>query len=170
MSRNDWRKSSEAPGYAVTSDGMIKRLKTGNVLSPSMNNSGYLTVNVGSKADRVGKSVHRIVAREFVDGYAPGLDVNHINGIKTDNRAENLEWCTRSRNIKHSFEIGLSKPHRSPDGGSKPIRVRIRETGEVYDSLADCARAIEGCLSSISQCVNGKQRTHHGLHFEAIRD
>lgn len=76
MSRNDWRKSSEAPGYAVTSDGMIKRLKTGNVLSPSMNNAGYLTVNVGSKADRVGKSVHRIVAREFVDGYAPGLDVN----------------------------------------------------------------------------------------------
>lgn len=161
MNRNDWRPTDEADGYAVTSDGSVKRIKTGNILSPSMNNSGYLTVNVG-------KSVHRMVARAFVDGYEPGLDVNHINGVKTDNRAENLEWCSRSRNIKHSFEIGLSTPHRSENAGVKPVRVRIIETGDEYDSLADCARAIDGCISSISLCINGKQRTHHRLHFEII--
>ena len=168
MNRNDWRLTEEADGYAVTSDGYVKRVKTGNILSPSLNNSGYLTVNVGPKRKRAGKGVHRLVARAFVDGYAPGLDVNHINGIKTDNRAENLEWCSRSRNIRHSFELGLSTPHRSDDAGAKPIRVRIIETGEVYDSLADCAKGIDGCISSISLCVKGKQKTHHKLHFEAI--
>lgn len=168
MSRNDWRESDETPGYEVTSDGMVKRIKTGNILSPSKNNSGYLTVNVGPKGARVGKAVHRMVARAFVDGYEPGLDVNHINGIKTDNRAENLEWCSRSRNIRHSFEVGLSTPHRSENAGAPPIRVRIIETGDIYDSLAECARAIDGCISSISLCVNGKQNSHLGYHFERI--
>jgi hypothetical protein len=168
MNRKDWRETAEAPGYAVTSDGEVKRLKTGNILSPSMNNSGYLTINVGPKNYRSGKSVHRMVARAFVDGYAPGLDVNHINGVKTDNRAENLEWCSRSRNIKHSFELGLSTPHRSEDAGAPPIKVRIIEDGREFDSLADCAKAIGGKISCISLCVNGKQRKHHGLHFEKI--
>lgn len=169
MSRDDWRQSEEALGYEVTSDGLVKRTKTGNILSPSKTNSGYLTVNVGSKNNRVGVGVHRLVARAFVDGYEPGLDVNHKNGIKTDNRAENLEWCSRSRNIKHSFELGLSQPHRSDNAGTPPVRVRIVETGDEYASIADCANAIDGCISSISLCINGKQRTHHGLHFEAIR-
>lgn len=169
MSRNDWRNSAEAPGYEVTSDGYVKRTKTGNVLSPSRNNSGYLTVNVGPKHERIGIAIHRLVARAFVDGYAPGLDVNHINGVKTDNRAENLEWCSRSRNVKHSFELGLSKPHRSDNAGAKPIRVRVVETGAEYNSLAECARAINGHVPSISLCVNGKQGTHLGYHFEVIR-
>ena len=169
MSRNDWRETDEAFGYEVTSDGMVKRTKTGNILSPSINNSGYLTVNVGPKTERRGLGVHRLVARAFVDGYEPGLDVNHINGIKTDNRAENLEWCSRSRNIRHSFDAGLSTPHRSDNAGAPPIMVRIVEDGREFDSLADCARAINGSISSISQCVNGKQRTHRGLHFEKIQ-
>lgn len=166
MSRNDWRETDEAPGYAVTSDGQVKRIKTGNILSPSKNNSGYLTINTGPKHERSGKSIHRLVARAFVDGYEPGLDVNHINGVKTDNRAENLEWCSRSRNIVHSFEIGLSTPHRSDNAGAPPVRVRIVESNKVYNSIAECAADIDGCISSISLCVNGKQRTHHGLHFE----
>lgn len=170
MSRNDWRKSEEAIGYEVTSDGLVKRTKTGNILSPSKNNSGYLTVNVGPKHNRVGKSVHRLVARVFVDGYSPDLDANHINGNKTDNRAENLEWCSRSYNVRHSFETGLSKPHRSDNAGAKPVRVKIVETGEKYTSLSECARAINGNVSAISQCVNGTRKTHHKLHFIAIYD
>lgn len=53
--------------------------------------------------------VHRLVMFSFSPTTKSNMDVNHINGIKTDNRLENLEWCTRKENIQHSYKMGLSK-------------------------------------------------------------
>lgn len=170
MSREDWRETPEALGYEVTSDGEVRRIKTGNILSPSMNNSGYMLVNVGPKGNRYSRSVHRMVARAFVDGYEEGLDVNHINGDKLDNRAENLEWCSRSDNIRHAFEAGLAHGHKGPNAGTPPVRVRIIETDDIYPSISECARAINGSAGAICMCLKGKYNKHHGYHFEMVSD
>jgi hypothetical protein len=53
--------------------------------------------------------IHALVAKHFVPGYKPGLQVNHKNCIKTDNRAENLEWVTSLENMRHAFANGLVK-------------------------------------------------------------
>lgn len=58
--------------------------------------------------------VHRLVAFAFCNGYKPYLVVNHKNGIKTDNRASNLEWCTHSHNILHAHRTGLVKHRCGP--------------------------------------------------------
>lgn len=71
------------------------------------NGLGYLQVrfNVNGKVYR--KYIHRMVAEAFVDGV--GKDVNHIDGNKKNNNKSNLEWCSRSQNIKHALDIGLLK-------------------------------------------------------------
>ena len=56
------------------------------------------------------RSYHRIIAECFVPNPYNKHDINHINGVKTDNRAENLEWCTRSENVIHAYKNGLERP------------------------------------------------------------
>ena len=86
-------------------------IRKGEFLNPSMNSGrGYLRVSF-SDGHRHYKhyEVHRLVALHFVDGYKPGLVVNHINEVKTDNRAENLEWCTYQYNLNYSDVVAWKR-------------------------------------------------------------
>ena len=76
-------------------------------LSPFLSRNGYLVVSTLQDGKRPKVFVHRLIAMCFVHGYRPHLTVNHINGIKTDNRPENLEWVTLAQNTKHEWETGL---------------------------------------------------------------
>ena len=86
-------------------------IRKGEMLKPSMNGGrGYLHISF-SDGHRNYKhyEVHRLVALHFVDGYKPGLVVNHINEVKTDNRAENLEWCTYQYNLNYSDVVAWKR-------------------------------------------------------------
>lgn len=81
--------------------------KPAKLLAQERLNSGYLAVAIYRSRKRQRLLVHRLVARAFVPGYKPGLTVNHINGDKTDNQSENLEWVTLSRNTALQWQTGL---------------------------------------------------------------
>ena len=83
-----------------------KRNHGGMVLKPGKNDHGYLAVALCKEGTRRNFRIHKLVARIFLGESI--LEVNHINGIKTDNYLENLEYCTRSENIKHAFDSGLA--------------------------------------------------------------
>ena len=83
--------------YQVSNLGRVKGLK-GRILKPSTF-QGYKRVNLttGNGSYKT-ISVHRLVAMAFVDGYADGLEVNHIDENHRNNRADNLEWMTHAKN------------------------------------------------------------------------
>lgn len=105
--------------YQINKNGSVKSLVyyyngyksacRNRILKPSKGRGGYLRVKLTDDKGSVKCCfVHRLVLLSFVG--ESSLQVNHINGIKTDNRLSNLEYVTHSGNMKHAYRIGLEKP------------------------------------------------------------
>lgn len=156
-----WLSCKEIPTYEVSSEGRVRNSKTGRLMKTSVNSKGYPQVCLHSACKQYTRPIHRLVADAFYDGDHTGLDVNHIDGNKTNNHISNLEWCTRQENLRHAYDTGLKPP-------LKRTRVRIIETGEIFNSLTDCSKAINGDRCQIRRCLDGKEKTCRGYHFELV--
>lgn len=96
---------------------IYNRTYYGKILSPSISN-GYYRINLRKNNKYYRIKISRLVAIHFISNILNKPQINHINGIKTDDFVNNLEWCTPSENVKHAFNIGLRKP---PTGGADKI-------------------------------------------------
>ena len=152
------------PNYQASSDGVIINKNTGRVLRSNPDTSGYISVGLSKEGRTYTKRVHRLIAEAFLEQPSEeAWQVNHKNGNKNDNRLENLEFITPGGNMLHAYSNGLNHWE-----GYNETPIRIVETGEVYKSQAECARAIGGSQSNINACLTGRRHSHLGFHYEYV--
>jgi len=148
------------------SDQPIKEL----VLS---NNKGYLRVSLRREKwnDPIeGKYVHRLVAEAFIPNPNGLPDVNHIDGNKSNNCVENLEWVSRQDNITHAWSTGLSTNEMNKGKGTTIyIGTCLKTCNKVYIESKEALSASGYSPSCVIRVCNGERISHKGMTWEKVK-
>lgn len=131
------------------------------ILKPKRKNvaNSYLTVCFSKYGTITTHQIHTLVARAFLGNPEEGQEVNHKNGVKGDNRVENLEWVSRRENIMHASRVL----------GCRNVPVKCVETGQVFISQAVAAEWCGGRSSNICTAAKYPNRTSSGYHWERAK-
>lgn len=125
--------------YQVSSYGRVKSLITNKIRKEDTNNWGYKKVTLHKDGKSKSFFIHRLVATHFIKNPNKYSEVNHKDGDKSNNHISNLEWCTRSHNMKHAIENELITPPTNYKNGKwlngRDIKCTLinNETGEVIE-------------------------------------
>lgn len=153
-----WKDIKDFEGlYQVSNFGRVRSLKFGKErLLKCGGNTGYYKVELWKNGKKCDKQVHRLVADAFIDNPNNLECVNHINGIKIDNRVENLEWITCKENTIHAIKNELKKDYCTK---KKPIR--CNELNIDFESISDAARYFNCHCTTIQHILKGKLKQLH---------
>lgn len=160
--------------YEVSNTGVVRsvdRLDYGNRRRvqkerKSVFRGDYLCIGLYKEAKQLKHPIHRLVAIAFIPNPENKLFVNHINGIKTDNHVDNLEWCTSQENVHHSIRTGLSRFKKGSESVLYGLtglshyqarKVQCTITGSVMN-FKEAALFLNIDPSWMSRIMNGKRK------------
>lgn len=152
------------PRYVSNHTGML--LVKEKLITQRKNKQGYMICYLSKNAKDECFRVHRLIAKTFIPNPENKPQVNHIDGNKSNNRLENLEWCTNSENQIHAFKNGLNyvtgragKPKRKVE----QIDMNTNCVIKVFESIAQAQR--ETNSKNIGMCCRGERNFANGYKW-----
>lgn len=166
--------------YMISDMGRVKSMnyrRTGKekIMKPSKQNNGYLQVNLSKNSKHNRFLVHRLVALAFIPNPDNKPNIDHINTIKDDNRADNLRWTTQKENVNNpiSRKNYLDNLHTVGKFGkdnyhSKAVYQYSLDDKLIrkWDSMMDVQRDLRFKQSHISSCCSGKRKTAYSYKWK----
>lgn len=134
-------------------------IRKGKKLKPYINKrNGYVYIQLNKENKNKLVRVHRLVAEAFIPNSDNRLQVNHKNGIKTDNKVSNLEWCTASENIKHAYRNGLNKPKKR-----RIIQMsKDNKMMTIWNSVQEASKGLKIERANITACCRERLKSAGG--------
>lgn len=172
MTNERWRPIRGFPGYEVSDHGRVKSLAReyhygshDDMILAQGDRHGYRCVTLFRDGKRHYKSVHRLVADAFIPNPDMLPIVNHKDETRSNNRADNLEWCTHKYNINYGgCRDKISK------GVSRKV-IQLTKDGSLvamWDSMTKASEATGACLSEISKCCKNSQFSAAGYKWRRL--
>lgn len=165
--------------YLVSNYGNIKRIGKNKNRKFNVTRNGYALVNLYKNGVSKNISVHRIVADAFLKNIYNLPQVNHKNGVKIDNRVENLEWISGKENIRHSYRVLGRKVSKGNKGNinritksTKPL-IQYDLDGnfvKVWGSKENASRELKIDSATISNCCRGKRKSARHYKWKYVED
>lgn len=157
--------------YSATECGKIWSHRSNKWIKPYLTRRGYLRAALALNGKYVKKHIHQFVMLAHI-GPREGLQVNHKNGIKTDNRLCNLEYTTAKENIAHAIRLGIFNSQGEGNYAAKLTdeqvkKILFKESG-TYEEIASKYGVSSAKISQIKRCVNWKHLSCGMEHFILI--
>ena len=158
--------------------GKTQTLK-GRILKPRINRGGYYYVGLRKNGSKATFAIHQLVAQAFLDNPENKPTVYHLNGIKTDNNVNNLEWATYSENLKHASKTGLRTSVSLEAVGEKNYKRKLKpeQVIEIKRLLAEgnlthkeIANQFSVARSTITEIKSGRRWKHLDVTPLTIRE
>lgn len=154
--------------YLVDEFGNVYSLYSNNIKALKTDKDGYKLVNLSKNKKVYTKKVHRLVAEAFLSNPNKYKEVNHKDGNKANNHADNLEWVSHKQNIIHSYKYGLHKKYKGKDNKNSKQVIQIKNGNiiNVFDSITDASVLTVISLTSICRCCKGKFKHAGGFQWK----
>lgn len=150
--------------YLVSNLGNVKSVNTGIIRRPTLGKRGYYSVllSLGSAKKCKLKTIHRLVAENFIPNPDNKPFVNHKDGNKQNNSIDNLEWCTNGENIQHAYDNGMME--------TRPVR-QLTMDGmlvKIWDTLTHTRKYYNMNASNIVSVCKGRRKSAYGYRWEYV--
>lgn len=177
----NWKKVSDFINYSISDKGRLRNDKTGRILKGGLDKDGYPQAILCNKKIRKCFKIHKLVARAFIPNIDNKPQVNHKDGNKQNNAANNLEWVTMQENQSHFWrelnnDVNKENRRRSHIGkgllsDNPHARAVIRlDDGKIFKTIKEAAEDIGVNYTHIGEVCRGARKTCGGFRWSYLKE